>query len=348
MLNKKIASLALGVAFIAVGHANAQESQPVQVAGSSTVLPYAQIVAENFGEVFPDFPTPIVESGGTGGGFTQFCQGVGPDTIDIANASRPITDGEKEACAAAGVTDIQEVQFGYDGIVFASAASGADFVLTPEIMFNALAAQVVVDGEVVDNPHETWADVDASLPDQAIATFIPAENHGTREVFEVNVLEAGCEASGAAEAFAAAGMDEDAAEAACIQVRGGNYTTDISGDYTETLSRIDANPEGMGVFGLAFYEQNQDRLKVATMSGIEPTVETISTGEYPVSRPLFFYVKTAHIGVIPGLQEFVEFFLDEQMIGSDGPLAQYGLVPAPDAERDEYRSTFEAGTTMEM
>lgn len=348
MLKKTLAGLALGTSVLVASQAAAQTAEPIQIAGSSTVLPYSQIVAENFGEVYPDFPTPVVESGGTGGGFTQFCQGVGSATIDIANASRPITDNEKAACAANGVNEIQEVRFGYDGIVFASASAGPDFVLTPEIVFNALAAQIVVDGAVVDNPHQSWSDVDASLPNQPIATYIPAENHGTREVFEDKLLAAGCETSGAMEAFVASGMDEDAAEDACIRVRGGNFTTDISGDYTETLSRIGANPQGVGVFGLAFYEQNQDRLKVATIDGITPSVETISAGEYPVSRPLFFYVKKAHIGVVPGLSEFVEFFLDEQMVGGDSPLAQYGLVPAPDAERDEYRSTFEAGTTLPL
>ncbi len=346
MTKSLLAGLALGTAFILSAPAYAQTAEPIQIAGSSTVLPYANIVAENFGEVYPDFPTPIVESGGTGGGFTQFCQGVGSNTIDIANASRPISANEKKACATAGVTDIQEVKFGYDGIVFASAASGPDFALTPEQVFKAMAAKIVVDGKVVDNPNTTWKQVDASLPDQPIQAFIPAENHGTREVFEVKLLEAGCEASGALEGFKASGMDEDAAEDACIQVRGGNFTTDIAGDYTETLARISASPQGIGVFGLAFYEQNQDKLKVATIGGVTPSVETVASGEYPVSRPLFFYVKKAHIGVVPGLAEFVSFFLDEQMIGPDGPLAAYGLVPAPDAEREEFRKSFEAGTTI--
>ncbi len=347
MTTKTLASLALGAAFFMSAGAHAQSVEQIQIAGSSTVLPYAQIVAENFGEVYPDFPTPIVESGGTSGGFRQFCQGVGSQTVDIANASRPISDSERKACQDAGVTDIQEVQFGYDGIVFASAASGPDFALTPELVFKALAAKVVKDGQVVDNTAATWADVDASLPAQPISAFIPAENHGTREVFDEKLLAAGCEASGALEAFTASGMDKKAAHDQCISVRGGNITTDISGDYTETLSRIDANPQSVGVFGLAFYEQNQDRLKVATISGVTPSVETISAGEYPVSRPLFFYVKKAHVGVVPGLQEFVEFFLDDQMVGPDGPLAQYGLVPAPDAEREAVREKFTAGTTIE-
>lgn len=348
MLKTTLAALSLGTALALAGQAAAQTAEPVQAAGSSTVLPYAQIVAENFGEIFPDYPTPVIESGGTGGGFRQFCQGVGPQTIDIANASRPITAGEKQTCAAAGVNEIQEVRFGYDGIVFASAASGPDFALTPTTVYNALATRIVKDGQLVDNPNANWSDVDASLPDQAINTFIPAENHGTREVFEEKLLVAGCEESGAHQAFLDSGMDEDAAEEACLQVRGGNVTTDISGDYTETLSRIDANPQGVGVFGLAFYEQNQDRLKVATVSGVTPSVESVASGEYPVSRPLYFYVKKAHIGVVPGLQEFVDFFLSEQMAGPDGPLAMYGLVPAPDDQREEARQLFTAGTTMDL
>ncbi|UIJ70855.1 PstS family phosphate ABC transporter substrate-binding protein [Aurantimonas sp. HBX-1] len=346
MKNKLIAGLALGTALSLVGHAGAQSNEQVQVAGSSTVLPYAQIVAENFGETFPDFPTPIVESGGSSAGLKQFCQGVGPDTIDIANSSRAIRPAELKACADAGVTDVQEVQFGYDGIVFASDAAGPDFALTPEIVFNAMAAKVVQDGKVVDNPYTNWSDVDASLPDQKITAFIPASNHGTREVFEEKVLAAGCEASGALEAFTASGMDEDAAEDQCLQVRNDNTVSEISGDYTETLSRIDADKQAIGVFGLAFYEQNQDKLKVATMSDVVPSAETIAAGEYPVSRPLYFYVKKAHIGVVPGLSEYVQFFLSEQMVGPDSPLVAYGLVPAPEDEREGQRAKFEAGETM--
>lgn len=346
MTIRTIAALALGSAFIFAGQANAQNAEAIQVAGSSTVLPYAQIVAENFGETYPDFPTPVVESGGTGAGLKQFCSGVGPDTIDIANASRPISDTEKKSCMEAGVTDVQEVKFGYDGIVFATDAAGPDFKMTPDLAFKALAAKVAVDGKVVENPAKTWADVDASFPTWKIEAYIPGEKHGTREVFEQKLLAAGCKATGALDAFKKSGLDEKAAAAQCIAVRKDGGAVDIDGDYNETLARIDSNKQGVGVFGLAFYEQNQDKLKVATVSGIVPSVETISTGKYPVSRPLFFYVKKAHLGVVPGLKEYVEFFLSEDMIGGDGPLAQYGLVPAPDAEREAYRSDFAAGKSM--
>ncbi|OWU77000.1 substrate-binding domain-containing protein [Phaeobacter sp. 22II1-1F12B] len=319
-----------GLAIVAMSATVAAARDQVQVAGSSTVLPYASIVAEAFGENF-DFPTPVVESGGSSAGLKRFCEGVGENTIDIANASRKIKDSEIEACAAAGVTDIIEVRIGYDGIVFASDINGAEFAFTPVQWYKALSDNVVVDGELVANPYNTWAEVDPSLPDQPIQAFIPGTKHGTREVFEDNVILAGCEESGDFEAIKAAnGDDKKAAEKACISLRTDGKSVDIDGDYTETLARIESNKDGIGVFGLAFYENNTDKLQVATMSGIEPSTETISTGEYPVSRPLFFYVKKAHIGVIPGLKEYAEFFVADEVAGPDGPLSEYGLVADPE------------------
>ena len=346
-MNKTLlAGLALGTATVLSGSAFAQSNQQIHVAGSSTVLPYAQIVAENFGETFPDYQTPIVESGGSSAGLKQFCSGVGPDTIDIANASRSIREKEIKACADNGVTEISEVKFGYDGIVFASSATGPDFKLTPSMVFGAMSAKIVKDGKVVDNAMTSWKDVDASLPDQKITAFIPASNHGTREVFEEKVMAQGCEDSGAMEAFTKSGMDKDAAHDACISIRNDGSVSEISGDYTETLARIEADKQAVGVFGLAFYEQNQDKLKVATMNDIVPSAETIASGEYPVSRPLFFYVKRAHLGVIPGLSEYVQFFLSEQMTGEGSPTVNYGLVALPESERQEQISNFENGTAM--
>jgi phosphate transport system substrate-binding protein len=302
----------------------------VQVAGSSTVLPYASIVAEAFGEN-TDFPTPVVESGGSSAGLKRFCEGVGENTIDVANASRAIRDSEIETCAENGVTDIIEVRIGYDGIVFASQQDGPAFdAFVPADIFNAIGAQVLVDGEIVENPYTNWSEFNADLPDVEIAMFIPGTKHGTREVFEDKVLLEGCEATGAMEAMIEGGMSEDDAEDACLDVRTDGKSVDIDGDYTETLARIDANPNGIGVFGLAFYENNTDKLKVATMSGVEPTTETIASGEYPVSRPLYFYVKKAHIGVIPGLKEYAQFFVADELAGPNGPLANYGLVSDPE------------------
>ena len=324
----KLSVSALAIATVSATAAHARDN--VQVAGSSTVLPYAAIVAEAFGENF-DFPTPVVESGGSSAGLKRFCEGVGANTIDIANASRAIRETEVAVCAENGVTDIIEVRLGYDGIVFASQLTGPEITaFEASDWFNALATQVLVDGAIVDNPHQQWADFNADLPAVDIAAFIPGTKHGTREVFEEKVLLQGCEDTGAMAAMMEAGMSEDDAEGACMAVRTDGKSVDIDGDYTETLARIDSNAEGVGVFGLAFYENNTDKLKVATMAGVAPSTETISTGEYPVSRPLFFYIKKAHIGVIPGLKEFAEFFVSDEIAGGSGPLAQYGLVSDPE------------------
>ncbi len=324
----KLTATSAAALTLAAGAAQARDN--VQVAGSSTVLPYASIVAEAFGENF-DFPTPVVESGGSSAGLKRFCEGTGENTIDIANASRKIREKEIAACAEAGVTEIIEVRIGYDGIVFASQIDGPDFTaFEAEDWYKAMAAQVPQDGAMVENPYTTWAEVNPDLPDVEIAAFIPGTKHGTREVFEEKVLLEGCEATGATEAMAEAGMDEDAIEQACMKVRADGRAVDIDGDYTETLARIQSNPEGVGVFGLSFYENNTDSLKVATMGGVEPSTETIASGEYPVSRPLYFYIKKAHLGVIPGLQEFAEFFVADEIAGPDGPLAEYGLVSDPE------------------
>ncbi|WP_095589668.1 substrate-binding domain-containing protein [Actibacterium ureilyticum] len=324
----KLTASALAIAAVSATAAAARDN--VQVAGSSTVLPYASIVAEAFGEN-TDFPTPVVESGGSSAGLKRFCEGVGENTIDVANASRKIRDKEIKACADAGVTDIIEVRIGYDGIVFASQKTGPAFTaFEPADIFNALGAKVLKDGAIVENPYSTWAEFNAELPDVEIAGFIPGTKHGTREVFEEKVLLIGCEATGAMKAMIDGGMSEDDAEDACLDVRQDGKSVDIDGDYTETLARIDANPNGIGVFGLAFYENNQDKLKVATMSGVQPETATIASGEYPVSRPLYFYIKKAHIGVIPGLKEYAQFFISDELAGPSGPLANYGLVSDPE------------------
>lgn len=338
MLTTAIAVVAMaGV----VGAAAARDQ--IQIAGSSTVLPYAKIVAEQFGETYTNFKTPVVESGGSGAGIKEFCKGVGENTIDIANSSRPIKKEEVQSCVDAGVKEVQEVKIGYDGIVFATDIKGPEWALEPKDIHDALAAKIVKDGKLVDNPYTKWNEVNPKLPDWEIAAYIPGEKHGTREVFEEKLMSAGCDK----DAVKAAGVADDKEVAkTCVAIRKDGKAVDIDGDYTETLARIDSNKTGVGVFGLAFYENNADKLKVATVKGITPSTETIADGTYPVSRPLFFYVKKAHLGVVPGLKEYVEFFLSDQMIGPDSPLAEYGLVSAPDAERQQQRDDFGAGKTM--
>lgn len=335
LLSASAASLALAVS---AGVAAARDQ--IQIAGSSTVLPYATIVAEAFGEN-TDFPTPVVESGGSGAGRKKLCEGVGENTIDIANSSSRISKSDIELCAKNGVAEVMEVRIGYDGIVFASDIKGAEFAFTPADWYGALAAQVVKDGKLVANPAKTWSEVNDKLPAQPILAFIPGTKHGTREVFDVKVIEEGCKATGAYDMFVAASTEADekakksAAVKSCLQLRTDGVSVDIDGDYTETLSRIDADKNGIGVFGLSFYQNNTDKLRVATMGGVTPSVETIAKGEYPVSRPLYFYVKKAHIGVIPGLKEYIEFFVSDEMAGPDGPLASYGLVSDPELKKTQ-------------
>lgn len=319
--------------------AQAQSRDTIQIAGSSTVLPFASIVAEEFGAAFPEYKTPVVGSGGSSGGLRQFCEGVGENTIDIANASRRIKAGEIEACNAAGVTDIREIQIGYDGIVFAASADKGDFALEPVHVFKAIAAKVAVDGALVDNPYTKWSEIDASLPDQAIALAIPASNHGTREVFQERVVSAGCEEAGLPE------MSKEEMEAVCTSFRQ-DVVVEIAGDYTETLARLSSNPDTLGVFGLSFYEQNRDTLKVATVSGVTPSLETVAAGEYPVSRPLFFYVKGEHIGVIPGLEDYVAFFMSDAIAGAGGTLEGAGMIPQPADVTAEVMANFDAAKAI--
>ncbi|WP_323782479.1 substrate-binding domain-containing protein [Thalassovita sp.] len=338
----KLTASALAIAAVSATAASARDQ--IQIAGSSTVLPYATIVAEAFGENF-DFPTPVVEGGGSGAGRKKMCEGVGENTIDIADSSSRIKQSDIDLCASNGVNEIMEVRIGYDGIVFASDINGAEFAFTPTDWFNALAAQVVVDGKLVDNANKTWADVNGDLADQDILAFIPGTKHGTREVFDVKVLEAGCKATGAYDIYKEAnGGDKKKAAKACFALRTDGVSVDIDGDYTETLARLAANPQAIGVFGLSFYENNTDKLRVATMGGIVPSTESIATGEYPVSRPLFFYVKKAHLGVIPGLQEYIDFFVSDEIAGPDGPLAAYGLVSDPELAKTQ--EMVAAGTPM--
>ena len=291
----------------------------VQVTGSSTVLPYATIVAESFGENF-DFQTPVVEGGGSGAGRKKLCEGTGENTVDIANSSSKMKDEEWAKCEAA-IGAITEVRIGYDGIVFASNIDQLNIDnLTVEQLYNALHESSTA---------KMWSEVDSTLPEVAILAYIPGTKHGTREVFDVKVMEEGCKA-----ALGVEKLDDDQKKA-CVKVRTDGASVDIDGDYTETLARLDANKTALGVFGLSFYQNNTDKLEVATVSGVFPTVETISSGDYPISRPLYFYVKNAHLSVIPGLKEYVEFFVSDEMAGPGGPLADYGLVPDPELAKTQ-------------
>jgi phosphate transport system substrate-binding protein len=330
MTRHKISSLLLAssLALTVSAAAQAQNRDTIQIAGSSTVLPFSSIVAEEFGNNFAQFRTPVVGSGGSSGGLRQFCQGVGANTIDIANSSRKIRPNEIDACKENGVKAIIEVKIGYDGIVFASGIDAAAFKLEPQHVFLAQAAQVPRDGKLVANPYKRWKQIDNALPDQEILLAIPGSNHGTREVYEEKVVVPGCETLPLIQT-----MDKDAAKQVCTAMRTDGRVVEIAGDYTETLARLTAQKEAVGVFGLSFYEANRDRIKVASVSGVEPNLQTIISGEYPVSRPLYIYIKGAHIGVIAGLQEYALFHVSDGMSGFGSVLESAGLIPLSDEER---------------
>ena len=296
----------------------------IHVTGSSTVLPFSTIAAESFGEN-SEFDTPIVEGGGTGAGIAKFCETSDASSVDIAGASRKMKSSELALCRKNGVTDVLEVRIGYDGIVFASDANGAEFAFTPADWFNALAAEVVIDGKLVANPYTKWSEVDPKLPDQEIMAFIPGTKHGTREVFDLKVITVGCAVFQADKVFKARAGKADA----CTALRQDGRAVEIDGDYTETLQRLQANPTAVGVFGLSFYENNTDKLRVATFQGVVPTRETIASGKYRVSRPLFIYAKTQHYGSTPGLKDFVQYFVSDDLAGPAGIMVEAGLVADP-------------------
>ena len=297
----------------------------VHIAGSSTVLPYATIVAEAFGDNF-DYPTPVVESGGSGAGRKRLCEGVGSNTIDIANSSSLMKESEQVRCLES-IGQFTEVRIGYDGIVFASRLENTGFEnLTPAQIYLAVS-----DKSTATN----WQDVDPSMPDRTIKVFLPGTKHGTREVFDKKVMVAGCKAVGSYDVFKTELGDKKKAEKECMKVRTDGFSVDIDGDYTETLASLEANKEGIGVFGLSFLLNNTDTIYAATINGVEASTETIASGVYPVSRPLQFYVKNAHINTVPGLKEYIEFFVSDEIAGPDGPLADYGLVSDPELEKTQ-------------
>ena len=299
----------------------AQARDYVHIAGSSTVLPYASIVAEAFGENF-NFPTPVVESGGSGAGQKRLCEGLGTNTIDIANSSSLMKESTWEACEATLNSEVVEVRIGYDGIVFAAQHSNKGFeALTPKDLFLALH----------DDSYTNWNQVNPNLPDQRILVFLPGTKHGTREVFEKKVMIQGCKDAGVFDKT----IEKKPAEKACMKVRTDGYSVDIDGDYTETLASLESNKGGIGVFGLSFLLNNTESIYAATINGVEASTETIASGEYPISRPLQFYVKMAHIDTIPGMREYIKFFVSDEIAGPYGPLADYGLVADPELAKTQ-------------
>jgi phosphate transport system substrate-binding protein len=335
MFRKTAAVLLLSAALAGVlgcGSAHAQAGRDyIYIVGSSTVYPFSTVVAERFGRG-SEFKTPKVEQTGSGGGLKLFCDGVGVQHPDIANSSRAIKRSEIDACARNGVKDIIEVKIGYDGIVLANALPAPSMNLTRRDIFLALAKEVPgdADGELVPNPHRTWHDVNAELPASRIEVLGPPPTSGTRDAFVELAMEGGCKATPWIDALASA--DEGRFRTICHSIRDGAFIEAGENDNL-IVQKLEANPRAMGIFGFSFLDQNADKVKGASVDGSEPTFDSIADGSYPLSRPLFFYVKKAHVDVIPGLRNFLTEFTSERAWGDFGYLSDRGLIPLPPDER---------------
>jgi phosphate transport system substrate-binding protein len=306
----------------------------ISVVGSSTVYPFSTVVAEQLGKG-GKYKTPKVESTGTGGGIKLFCGGVGVQHPDVANASRAMKKSELEACQKAGVTDIVEVKIGFDGIVLAqSKKSKQKFELTRKDIYLALAKRVPDPSKpetLVENPYKNWNEINPKLPASKIEVLGPPPTSGTRDAFAELALEGGCQTFD----WIKAKKDADAAwfKNVCMTVREDGAYVEAGENDNLIVQKLENNPSALGVFGYSYLEQNGDKVGAAMVDGVTATYETISAGKYPISRPLFFYVKKAHVGVIPGLEAFIAEFTSEKAWGDEGYLADKGLIPLPDKDR---------------
>ncbi|MCB1882391.1 MAG: PstS family phosphate ABC transporter substrate-binding protein [Geminicoccaceae bacterium] len=338
-MNRFLLSVAAVALLASAGSAAARDQ--IRIVGSSTVYPFSTTAAEQFGNK-TDFPAPVVESTGTGGGLKLFCQGVGEGTPDIADASRRIKDSEAEACAKNGVEDITEVKIGFDGIVIANSRKAEQDDLTQKQIFLALAKDVPQDGKMVANPYRRWNDIDPSLPDKKIEVLGPPPTSGTRDAFVELVMDKGCE-----EVPETAAMEGDAKKAACRTIREDGGYVEAGENDNLIVQKLEANKDAFGIFGYSYLEQNQDMIQGSKIAGVAPDFDAIASGKYPVSRPLFVYVKNAHVGVIPGIKAFMAEFTSDAAMGEYGYLADKGLIPLPENDAEKVRQTATGMTPMD-
>lgn len=312
-----IAAVALGLAIVPAYAARDQ----IRVVGSSTVYPFTTTVAEQFGKK-TGAPTPIVESTGTGGGFKLFCAGAGENYPDVTNASRAIKEGEMKDCVKNGVTPV-EVAVGIDAIVLAMSNKRDSMDLTSDMIYRALAKWVIVDGKFVENTAVTWNDIDASLPNDKIEVLGPPPTSGTRDSFVELVMETSCKKAAKAAGIT---MSADEEKMYCKSMREDGAFIEAGENDTLIVQKIQNNPNALGIFGFSFLDENTTVIKGATIDGVVPEYDTIKSGQYPISRPLFVYFKEEHFDVIPNLREFMEEYQSEDAIGEEGYLTEKGLV----------------------
>jgi phosphate transport system substrate-binding protein len=336
---RKLLGLVIASVFLAalIGPAHAASGRDyISIVGSSTVYPFATVVAEQFGKSTA-YKTPKIESTGSGGGFKLFCAGVGVEHPDITNASRRIKQSEFEQCQQSGVKEIVEIKIGYDGIVIANSKKAAPLNLTRKDIFLALVKEVPdpAGGEkTIPNPYKTWKDVNPSLPDKAIEVLGPPPTSGTRDAFVELCMEAGANTYGWLKNMSKA--DNKKYKSIVHTVREDGAYVEAGENDNLIVQKLEANPNALGIFGFSFLDQNMDKIQGSYVDGVQPDFDAIADGKYPVSRPLFFYVKKAHVDVIPGIKEYLNEFSSDKAWGAEGYLSEKGLIPMPDAERAKY------------
>jgi phosphate transport system substrate-binding protein len=335
MLKKSIfvaAMVALGISGEVISVAQARDQ--IRIVGSSTVFPFSTTVAEQFGKTSP-FKTPIVESTGSGGGLKLFCAGIGDKHPDMTNASRRIKKSEISKCAKNGVRDIIEVKIGYDGIVFANSQKAELLKVSLKDIYFALAKNIpTTDGKIIPNPHKIWSDVNPALPARKIEVLGPPPTSGTRDAFVELAMEGGCKSVEWVKKLKK--KNKSAYKSLCHAIREDRVFIEAGENDNLIVQKLGANPNAFGIFGYSFLDQNADRLQGSPISDQAPTFENIADGKYPISRPLYFYVKKAHIGKVPGIREFMTEFTSERAWGNEGYLSEKGMIPMSDKERNKF------------
>jgi phosphate transport system substrate-binding protein len=344
MEKQQMKKILIATSVIALFAGPALARDQIRIVGSSTVYPFTTAVAENFGKT-SGMKTPVVESTGTGGGMKLFCSGVGEDTPDFTNASRRIKKSEFEDCAKNGVTDIVEIKVGFDGLTMAASKKSPDLKLTKQQIFMALAKQVPdKDGKLVDNPYKMWSDIDDSLPKEKIEVLGPPPTSGTRDSFMELAMEPGAAKFKSLEDMKKA--DAKAYEAVWKSIREDGAYVEAGENDNLIVQKLEANPSALGIFGYSFLEENASQIKGTEIDGKGPSYETIASGDYKMSRPLFIYAKKQHVGQVPGMAEFVAEYVSAKAIGSDGYLADKGIITLPDDQAEKSRAAATAMTPI--
>ena len=332
-----------GLFVLSIGIADARDQ--ISIVGSSTVYPFATVVAEHFGQT-TNFKTPKIESTGSGGGLKLFCMGLGVQTADITNSSRRIKQSEVDSCRKNGVNEIVEVKVGYDGIVLANSTDADMMKVNLKDIYLALAKDVPNPNgseSFVPNPYKMWSDVNATLPKKEIMVLGPPPTSGTRDAFVELAMEGGCKKYDWVKAIKSA--DKSRYKARCHSIREDGAYIEAGENDNLIVQKLSVNPDAFGIFGFSFLEQNMDVVQGAMIGDVSPVFETISDGSYPISRALYFYVKKQHIGVIPGIAEYAKAFINPEATGQEGYLIERGLIPM---SPEEHQSIMDAVGKLEI